>query len=535
MIILETYVNLICYFSFRGIEFKHGLASRGWWSNFLKRHPELTVRTPSLVDPGRVAMSWTSVMDTWFRDAEAFLHKNDLFDVPARIYNIDESWFSPKESKKQKVVTDRNNNMPYKLFGGVRDHTTLTLCICADGSWIPPMITFQTSIPSTTEFLNDGPGNALYNSTQTGHIDSDLYFKYIVHIEPFLNETRPVVIFQDNLGAHCTDQLVDFCIEKKIHIYTFPAKTSHILQPLDKLFGTFKITLEMKKHEAMLIQQSHISKSKLPILTRFTIQATKSDVIRGVFEKTGIYPFDRCKITPDLLVGDEPSIEESHSTNPSSTSAVLVSASTSALAMQVFDDKDNEIMDYRESHQTKSVQTSPVATLSCSTCIANDVKLHPAVASGIVDLELASVFIPDESSMEKSTKSRRKRYSTNGKCLTSDSEIERRREIKAEEATKIELKRQRKEQQDAKKLKNLEEIEAKKTIKMINKRRQIEIKEAEVNAKLGRIGRGSICATCICKIDCSDIVRCLICNTRFHNTCIQEESFITVCVLCKVL
>ena len=369
-------------------------------------------------------------MDNWFQNTETFLRENNMFECPARIYNIDESWFSPKENRKQKVIIDKKHNMPYKLFGGTKDHTTLTLCICADGSWIPPMITFQRTMPATTEFLDQGPENAFYTSSETGHIDSEMYFRYIVHIEPYLSAHRPVIVFQDNLAAHCTDQLVEFCVSKDIHLYTFPAKTSHLLQPLDKLFGHFKATLERKKFEASLIQQQHISRAKLPILTRFTMQAIKPETISGVFEKTGVYPLNRSKISRDLLVGDKrehvPNFQKSNDLN------MIESVSLSSLEMLVFDENGDVIMDRAETHKSTAVQTLPVATLSCSTCISNDVQLHPAIASGTVDLDLASVFVPDQSGIAKSTNTKCKRNNHQGICITSSSEIDRRNGIKEE-------------------------------------------------------------------------------------------------------
>ncbi len=69
--------------------------------------------------------------------------------------------------------------------------------------------------------------------------------------------------------------------------------------------------------------------------------------------------------------------------------------------------------------------------------------LHPAVTSGTVDLDLASVFIPDTSSVGEKTKTKRKRENNQGKCLTSASEIERRRQIQEEKERREEMKQNR--------------------------------------------------------------------------------------------
>ena len=78
---------------------------------------------------------------------------------------------------------------------------------------------------------------------------------YIKHIEKHLNQERPIVILQDNHSCHENGELIDFCISKGIYLNNFPPKTIHLLQPLDKLFGTFKHLLQEKRQEAQLVQQ----------------------------------------------------------------------------------------------------------------------------------------------------------------------------------------------------------------------------------------------------------------------------------------
>ena len=195
--------------------------------------------------------------------------------------------------------------MPYKVFSGMQDHITLTMCASATGDFLPPMFTFKSNKPSGTDYHTLGPQNALYTSSESGHIDSNIYFDYIKHLEPYLSSERPVIIFQDNLGPHESYDVVKYCMNKNIHLYNFPAKVSHLIQPLDKIFGPLKLKIEQKKQEAMLLQQKHISKEKIPVITQFAMGALDRNVIISAFSKTGIYPFSRQAITEDLLVGDQ--------------------------------------------------------------------------------------------------------------------------------------------------------------------------------------------------------------------------------------
>lgn len=90
------------YFGHRGVEKEKSLTS-GWLQRFSSWNPELALRTPSLLDPARYSMSRSSVMDVFFNDLNKFMTSEGLLHEPSRIYNIDESWFSPKDAKLKKV------------------------------------------------------------------------------------------------------------------------------------------------------------------------------------------------------------------------------------------------------------------------------------------------------------------------------------------------------------------------------------------------------------------------------------------------
>ena len=135
-------------FLFRGRPFLKGVPSCGWLNRFLRRHKQLRVRVPSLNDPGQYNMSRAGVMDSFFEHYKTMLLHTLLLNEPSRIYNIDESWFNPRDEKNQKVVVNGQSKMPYKVFQGAHPHVTLTLCIRADGDWVAPMFTFKGSIPA---------------------------------------------------------------------------------------------------------------------------------------------------------------------------------------------------------------------------------------------------------------------------------------------------------------------------------------------------------------------------------------------------
>ena len=93
----------------------------------------------------------------------------------------------------------------------------------------------------------------------------------------------------------------------------------------------------------------------------------------------------------------------------------------------------------------RSQQSDQRKSLPCSHCCEVDVALYPAVACGIVSLELAAAFIPDEPSGAGNANRKRKivRRNTRRVCLTLQSEVERMRANQIEETRKSEEKQKR--------------------------------------------------------------------------------------------
>ena len=68
--------------------------SNGWWQKFLKRHPQLTLRTPATLAYSRVQASDRDSLDAYFDILEETLEENKLTSQPCLIFNIDETGLS---------------------------------------------------------------------------------------------------------------------------------------------------------------------------------------------------------------------------------------------------------------------------------------------------------------------------------------------------------------------------------------------------------------------------------------------------------
>ena len=177
--------------------------------------------------------------------------------------------------------------------------------------------------------------------------------------------------------AHEINDLVEFCMNKQIHLMNFPSKTSHILQPLDKLFGILKHKIQTRAREAALFFKGSVNETKTPILLRFAVEAMRSDAIKESFKKTGVCLLNGDAIDVDLLVRDDrastaTSISNSDSAPPDSTIAdansssgnntvSYLNVSSPSLDMHVYDDDAEIIVTEQKEQGNQRWQTSPAA------------------------------------------------------------------------------------------------------------------------------------------------------------------------------
>ena len=68
--------------------FKNGIPGDDWWYNFMKRHPEISIRKPQALQLCRAKASSPEIIDrSFFNILEPLLIKTGLKDCPSRIFN----------------------------------------------------------------------------------------------------------------------------------------------------------------------------------------------------------------------------------------------------------------------------------------------------------------------------------------------------------------------------------------------------------------------------------------------------------------
>lgn len=162
--------------------FKNGKPGQKWYSSFLKRHPEISIRTPESIDKARAKLS-KEYIKSWFSSLETFLQEKDAMDILAdssRIFNADESGFSlcPKTGK---VLGPRGYKNLYEVKkGNEKDNITVLVTFSADGVLCPPCVVYPYVKPPRV-IAESMPPEWILGKSETGWMKSEVFFEYIAN------------------------------------------------------------------------------------------------------------------------------------------------------------------------------------------------------------------------------------------------------------------------------------------------------------------------------------------------------------------
>ena len=122
--------------------------------------------------------------------------------------------------------------------------TTCVCCMNAAGEFIPPMLIFKRT--RMNDCLKKGaPPRTLFACSKNGWITSELFVQWLEHFIKCIrleksNKTH-VLILLDGHTTHTQNiDAIHLAREYGIIMLSFPAHTTHRLQPLDRSF--FQIT-----------------------------------------------------------------------------------------------------------------------------------------------------------------------------------------------------------------------------------------------------------------------------------------------------
>ena len=133
-----------------------------------------------------------------------------------------------------KVAVSRRTKQAYSESKWTQGHITVNACVSASSQVLPTRIIFASSYPSGP-YAWEGPGLALYSISESGYMDSELFYGFLNQL--FIPRTRhisgPKLQVLDGHRSHLDIKSIELCRNNFVHMYCLPSNTMHIFQPLD--------------------------------------------------------------------------------------------------------------------------------------------------------------------------------------------------------------------------------------------------------------------------------------------------------------
>lgn len=287
-------------------KFKDNLPSNGWVYTFLKRHPQVSARTPENLGFQRAHINEEGVR-SWFLHLEIFLREehsivaSEFFtdENRNRVFNIDESGFPLHGTAgKCKIIAERGSKNVHRLAPDTKLQITVLACTAGDGKFSNPLVIFPgKKLPKyNLSDVNENDYDLGYSPN--GWISSEAFFSWLSSLfYPSIKDkvSFPIIIFMDGHSSHINIAVSEFCRDHKIILYCFPAHASHALQPLDvSVFGPMKRSWNKQVQE--FHSKNRVAMTKVHFFSVFDVvwkeACRRPENVKSGFRATGLIPFN---------------------------------------------------------------------------------------------------------------------------------------------------------------------------------------------------------------------------------------------------
>ncbi|KIJ58868.1 hypothetical protein HYDPIDRAFT_101866, partial [Hydnomerulius pinastri MD-312] len=217
------------------------------------------------------------------------------------IYNMDEKGIQLGIGSRIAAFIDRDQATVYNIEHGNRELVMVIEAVCADGSFLHPLVIYQAA-RRDLEWPRNNPCNASLSHSLKGWTDQELGFKWLQ--KDFEPQTAAQnrsggyrLLILDGHNSHGTYQFCKFAANHRIIVLCLPSHTTHALQPLD--VGIFRPLSSAWKKQVNEASRQFIGIKKNNLLVYYKNahdKAMSPNTIKSAFTKAGIYP-----LNPDAI------------------------------------------------------------------------------------------------------------------------------------------------------------------------------------------------------------------------------------------
>lgn len=275
------------------------IVGRKWMKGFLRRHREITFRTPETVSSASAKVKEADIRG-WFANLKSYLEENCLMAAaldPTRIYNGDETSFFLHPQTKT-VLASRGSKNVYEIeHADGHKNITVMFTFGADGSVVSPGVVLPMQRLSV-EILRSFPGDWGVGKSPKGWMDTTNFMLYIRNVfYPHLQKKKvrfPVLYFVDGHSSHTAAEVADLCLDLGIVLIALYPNTTRITQPADvAIFKPLKTAWKSAVADWRMEYggQNLLLKDFPGVLQKAMDGGIKKHSITNGFRVCGLYPF----------------------------------------------------------------------------------------------------------------------------------------------------------------------------------------------------------------------------------------------------